>query len=255
MNFFGLTSVWTNFIFYKNYFTELKYKIFYSLFMIILTACCIFYNRIPILYFFSHHLLINITSSKFFFSHISQFFWTLWEISFIFACNFSVPFIFFNIFIFFLSGLTKSEAKRLWKWFFVFCIYLGLVFFLIYTYIIPSFLNFFLSFSEENSFFSLHLEVKFEEYFFMFIKIFLFLELLFLFPLFLSFLIISNCISFEVFLQSKNFIYIFFIILSLVISPPDFFIQSSFILMIIFLIEFFFFVFLFFKYWTRGLIT
>jgi sec-independent protein translocase protein TatC len=219
--------------------------------MIFVTTFCIFYNRIPIFYFFSHYLLINLTSSKFFFSHISQFFWTLWQISFIFACNFTLPFIFFNFYLFFLSGLTKLEANLFLKWFLLFWIYLGTIFFTIYTYIFPSFLNFFLSFTEENPFFSLHLEVKFEEYFFMFIKFFFFLELLLISPFILSFLIFFKYISFEVFLQSKHFIYIFFILLSLVISPPDFFIQSSFILTIIFLIEIFFFIYLFIKSWTK----
>jgi sec-independent protein translocase protein TatC len=252
MNLFKLNNVWTKFFFYKNYFIELKYKIFYSLLMIVLTTISIFFNRIPILYFFSHYLLLHIPSSKLFFSHVSQFFWTLWQISFIFSCNFVLPFIFLNFFLFFLSGLTKSESISLWKWFISFWFYLYIIFFVIYDYIIPSFLNFFLSFTEENIFFALHLEVKFEEYFFMFIKFFFFLELLLLFPFILFFFIFYKYISFEVFLQSKNFIYIFFILLSLVISPPDFLIQSSFILTIIFLIEFCFILFIFSKHWQTS---
>ena len=161
MKFLNLTETWTNFVFYKNYFIEIKYKLFYTFLMIGLTTICIFYNRIPILYFFSHYLLTNIASSKLFFSHISHFFWTLWQISFIFACNFTIPFILINFYLFFLSGLTKSEARGVWKWIVSFWIYFIIIFCLIYNYITPTFLKFFLSFVEENAYFSLHLEVKF----------------------------------------------------------------------------------------------
>lgn len=207
----------------RKYFLEIKFKIFYSFLMYFITVGCCYYQINPLLYKLSAYLLIHIKSNRFFFNNFIEIFFMYFEFAASIAFFIAIPFMFLNIFLFFISSLLKAEFKFYLHLICLFFFYYFLSFFFVHLICIPFCIDTFLIFEFSNKYFPLHFEAKFEDYF----KIILKLQWICL--LFFQLPTLNYCYKKKDILKwliiKKNYVYIFFFITSALLSPPDFFYQ------------------------------
>jgi sec-independent protein translocase protein TatC len=238
---------WNFFFNYRIFILELTYKFIYSILLFFITAIFCYWNIDSILYLLSKYLLTEIQSHRFLFNNLIQIFYIHLKLAFFFSIILSVPFIFFNYISFFLSSFFKKEAYFYGILSLVFIIIYYLNIYFISNSIIPNFLNFFLYFENNNAFFPLHFEAKFEDYFSLILSLYINFYIILLLPLItymfikLNFIKISNIILF------KKYIYIFFLFLSILLSPPDLFNQIIILSFNIIIFEIFILFQIFFK--------
>ena len=130
-----------------------------------LTICMCYLKIEPILYILSKYLLTHIQSSKFFFSEITQIFFSYIYISINTTIIICIPFILLNFFTYFLNSMFQFEFQILKNIFFFFSFFYINLILIITLKIIPEFLKFFLSFEASTQYFPLYFEAKFETYF------------------------------------------------------------------------------------------
>lgn len=245
--FLEFQNIGKNLLLFKSYFKEFWFKLIYSfcLFIVLFFVCYLYID--VLIYLLAKHLLLNIDSSKFFFSNVSQLFWLYLKISLSISFIISIPFIGFNCILFFFESLTNKQQKYFWFCLlgFFFCYY-SFIYFL-YNFVIPQILIFFLKFNLESEILTIHFEAKIEEYFNFILEITIFLGVFFFIVIFLIFLNLLEILEDRFIFKYKRHIYIFFFIISLLLSPPDFFLQLLYILFIVIFFECFFFFKLLFK--------
>lgn len=246
-NFQELQNIVKNFFIFKSYFKELFYKFIYGFFsFLILFFVCYFYMDV-LIYLLAKHLLLNIDSSKFFFSNVSQLFWLYLKISLGTSFIISIPFVGFNCVLFFFESFNKRQRIFFWIFVFLFFFFYYLFLFNLFNVIIPHILIFFLSFNIQNDLLTIHFEAKIEEYFSFVLDTTFFLGLFFLVLSLLIFLNFCGILKDHFIFLYKRYIYIFFFLFSIFLSPPDIVLQVFYILFIIFFFECFFFFKLLFK--------
>ena len=97
------------------YFSELKYRIFYSLFSFFITFFVTYFYSDVLFYFFAVPLLtaININLSSFIATNISEIFISYIKLSLFISTNIFFILIFFQIYSFLVPGLYKYEQSYL----------------------------------------------------------------------------------------------------------------------------------------------
>ena len=164
------------------YFKELKYRLYYSLFSIILTIICCYIYIDPIIYVLTKYLLINMNSHRFIFNQLINILYIYIKLSIFLGIFINIPFCLLNIYFFFYNSLYKYEIKFLKKIFFLINFLYILSIFIFFNYIIFNFINFFLNFEQYNFFFPLHFEARLDEFINLMIKIFFNIALIFQLP-------------------------------------------------------------------------
>lgn len=237
----GLFNIVKNFFLFKNYFKELWYKFIYGFLSFLILFCICYFYMDVLIYLLAKNLLLNIDSSKFFFSNVSQLFWLYLKISFGVSLIISIPFFGFNCILFFFESFNKRQRVFFWVSVFLFFLLYILFIYSLFNLIIPHILIFFLSFNIQNELLTIHFEAKIEEYFNFILDIIFFLGFFFFGILLLIFLNFWGIINDRYIYLYKRYIYIIFFFISILISPPDIILQIFYICFIILFFEFFFF--------------
>jgi len=233
---------------YLKYILELKFKIIYSLLMFFITLITCFLNIDAILYLLAKDLLLNINSNKFFFSNLTEIFFTNIQISVYIAFLITIPFFYFLFFLYFITSLYLYEVFFFYKIFLIWIsCYLSFNFFIL-NFGIPYFLQFFLQIEKNFIFFPIYFEAKFEDYFIIIITWFLKFNFLIQVPFFIYILTFFNIILPKFTWNLKKNWYLSFFFFSAFLSSPDLLTQLSFTFFFIFFFEIFFYSYLFFYF-------
>lgn len=236
-----------NFFLFKSYFKELWYKFIYGFLSFLILFFINYFYMDVLIYLLAKNLFLNIDSSKFFFSNVSQLFWLYLKISLAVSFIISIPFFAFNSILFFFEGFNKRQRLFFWSYIFLFFFFYFFFLFGLYNFIMPHILKFFLSFNIQNELLTIHFEAKIEEYFNFILDITFFLGFFFFWIILFIFLNFCGVLKDHYLFLYKRHIYIFFFLFSILISPPDIILQIFYILFIILFFECFFFFKLLFK--------
>jgi Sec-independent protein secretion pathway component TatC len=232
---------------YIKYWNQLLIKTYYNLFILFIIWSISLYNIDSILYFFAKDLLNKMDTPKFFFTNILEIFWMYLEISLYVSFFWGLPFFIFNYLCFFFNGFYKHEWVDAWKTYIYFFFGYVFYFFFIFYYILPTFLNFFLLFENSNWYFPLYFEARFEDYFLGFLRMFFRLFLILNCPFIIFFICKQLKISINKTIFNKKNFWLYFLLLSLIISPPEILIQTLIYFGFIFFYELFILFYLIFK--------
>lgn len=226
---------------YVKYWKQILIKTYYNIFIFINIWIISIYNIDSILYFFAKDLLSNMDTPKFFFTNILEIFWMYLEISLYVSFFWSLPFFIINYLVFFLNGFYQHEWIESLKVYGIFFLCYLFYFFFIFNYILPTFLNFFLLFENSNWYFPLYFEARFEDYFLGFLRMFFRLFLILNCPFFIFLIFKQFNFSYNKNIFNKKMVWLYFLIISLIISPPEIIIQIIIYLTFIIIYEFFLF--------------
>jgi Sec-independent protein secretion pathway component TatC len=183
--------------------------------------------------------MLNIHSKRFFYSNLTNIFWTYIQLSIYISIIITIPFQILNFLIYFLQILYPKEFSFIIQLFFKFSLIYGLVGFINYYFLIPNILNFFFKFEEKNLYLITHFEAKFDEYFFMVLNFNFKLNLIFQLPVLLDYLIFINFISKQSLYYNKKVFFLLIVGLNTFLNPPEFYIQIIFLFCILLFIEFY----------------
>jgi len=226
-----------------NHCEELKVRSLYVFIMLIATFYTCYTYKESIIYILIKPLL-NLSTLKikqyFIFTNLLEIFFMYLKIIFAISLYLIIPFILYQIWLFFIPGLYVYEKIYL-KYFFsllVVMLYVGL--FIAYYLIIPSAWEFFISFEtkSDQNLFSIQLEAKINEYLIMILKILLTTSFYFQFPLYILMLVDFKIISIDWFYKKRKVAYILALIIAALISPPDLLSQILIVIPVIILYEF-----------------
>jgi sec-independent protein translocase protein TatC len=232
---------------FEYFIKEFKLKIFYSVLTIILTSISCYIYIKQLIYLITFYLLDNMYTNRFIFTQLTEVFFTYFKFSIFCGILFSLPIIFFFIWLFFIPGLYNYERKYI-NWYCLLIFVLLIVSILLnYYFILPNILKFFLYFEQNNMYFPIHFEAKLSNYLFSIVLLLLNITLCFQIPAILSFLLYFNIVKVENLIKKRKYIYITFILISALISPPDLYNQILLSFFIIFFYELFIFLLFFFK--------
>lgn len=232
---------------FKIYFVELKYLLLYNMFMFLLTLFFCYYNLNSILYLCSEFLLYNMNSTRFFFSNLTQIFYSYIKLSFHITFIICVPFHILSGILYVIPSLFKAEFRFLLTIFLSFISIYVVGFFFIYTFIIPNMLFIFLIFEKQNNFFPLHFDAKFDEYFQMILHFIFKLNIIFQIPLLLYCFEYFKIFTLNYFIKFRTLIYLFLIFLSAFLSPPEISMQFLYLFLMSFLFE----IYIYFKLYKQ----
>lgn len=233
-------------LFFKNI-KELKLRLNYTIFSLILTfiTCYIYINQI--IYLLTYYLLYNMNSHRFIFTKLTEVFYTYIQFASISSLLICFPFILFNLWLFFIPGLYKYE-KFFFDFYFLFILFLFFSsFFISYNYIIPNILRFFLLFENNNLYFSLHFEAKIQDYLIPIYILLFNLILCFQFPSLIILLLYFELITYNLLIENRKYFFIFFLFFSALIAPPDIYSQVFLTLIMLFIYELLLFLLFFFR--------
>ena len=228
---------------YQKHLLELKYRIIYIIFAFIFTFTIInnynteiLYTLItPILYLIKKNNIENLTLFKIIFTDIAELFFTLLKINIICSIYFILPFIIFQLYLFFIPGLYKFEKTRFINILFLILTFIYSNIYLIYKKILPLFIMFFLSY--QPKYLNIQLNAKISEYLFFFININIIYFISCLIPLLLIYCLNNKLIKLNYILYYKKLFYFIMLIIYAFITPPDFFSLIIFTCPIILILE------------------
>lgn len=204
---------------------EIRLRILYFLFSIIITSICSYYYKEEIFYILSIPL-----GKNFIYTDLIEAFITYIKLSILVGIYFSYPFFLYQLWCFLIPGLYLYEKKILR----IICIISTCLFFiggLIGYYILfPIAFNFFLGFQKigYDKLFTIELQAKIQEYLLFNTKLIFSLGLCFQLPIFIIFLYQLNPNIYAWLINKRRFLYIFSFIVGAILSPPD--ILSQFVL-------------------------
>jgi len=185
---------------------------------------------------------------RFIFTSLIEIFFTYIKFSAIIAFLISLPFIFFQIWLFLIPGLYKYERKSLN----IFIIFIILIFLIsvsiIYFLILPNIWKFFLLFEQNNTLFPLHFEAKINDYLFIMLSIVFNIVLCFQVPSILLLLTYFKIFDIKFLINKKKLFYLILLIIGTIISSPDIISQLFIISFLWVLYEFSILILYFFKF-------
>lgn len=212
---------------------ELKFRFFYVFLSFFLTFVFSYIYAEKLMYLYvlpflkiqllSHKILLT----NFIFTDLSEPFYSYVYISTFISIYFSFLIFLYNFFSYLKMGLFFYEKQLLGKFLTFFFIYINLVFILISHFILPTFLNFFLSFEKPGlgKFFSIRFEAKLFDYIILNNKLIFSSLLIFLIPFFIFLLLELKIISTQLLKTNRRIFILFFFILGAIFSPPDLYSQ------------------------------
>ena len=204
---------------------ELKMRLMYTLLCIFITFCTSYFYSEQLCMLLASPLIKLSTGSTnihFIYTNLTEAFFSYLKISFFISLLFVFPFILFQIWMFLVPGLYYNEKKKI---LFLISIFILLILFgtiMAYFFIIPIAWKFFLSFEiESQTFLSINLQPKMDQYLSLILNILITLGLSFHLPIYLYFILKSNIVSYEWIVLKRNISLVIVFILAAIISPPD----------------------------------
>ena len=229
------------------YISEIKIRLFYIFTMLVCTFITCYIFKEPIIYILIKPLL-TISTQYFIFTNLIEIFIMYLKILLIISLYLIIPFILYQIWLFFVPGLYIYEKISLKYFFYLIILTLCLGISIAYYIIIPIAWQFFISFeTKEQNLFSIHYEAKINEYLILILNILLTISFCFQFPLYILLLINFNILNISWFYKKRKIAYICILIFAAIISPPDLFSQILLVIPLIILYEITIFYSLLFK--------
>lgn len=213
-------------IFFVNHYKELKYRVYYIIFTIILTFLVAYHYAIEIFYILINPL-INLEIKNFNYSliytDISEAFFTYLKISLFITFLVTINLFIGHIIKFISPGLYKKEfrfIKNLYFYFFIIFIFSSLFFYFIFM---PILWYFFISSERESStlLINLSFEGRLYDYLNISLTLFKLTSLLAIYPIFLYLFVYFNILKISFLIKERKIAILFFLIVGGFLSPPD----------------------------------
>lgn len=236
---------------------EIKWRVFYLIFSTICTFFVCYKFPVESVYIIGKPFLEY--QQTFIFLELTEAFYTLLKISFIFTILITLPLSFYHIWSFLIPSSYKSERKKLNSFFQILLFLFTSEILISYFFLFPKICEFLLSFemTSQPTHSSFHgnpvLTVEFAaqigSYVTLILKFFTGIFILFQIPVGICFLYSKNVLDVSWFYNNRKLLVFFSLIVSSFLVPPDIIIQFLVTLFFIFLFELFiFFGFIFEEY-------
>ena len=233
-----------NTIFYHHFF-ELKLRLKYLIFSLLITFLTCYYYCFEIIYIFTKPFLCHI--KYFIFTDLTEAFYTSIEISFFFSFYVIIPLLLYQFWCFFVPSKFKNERKKLNFIIFVIFIFLALSIIIVYFILLPLLYQFLLNFQLNTNLLNIQLEARIKPYLKLVCEIFVFFTFFFQLPLIFLWLIKLKFIKINILAKNRTKIFFIILIFSSLFSPPDVFSQFTITLFLIFSLEILFILGFFYK--------
>jgi sec-independent protein translocase protein TatC len=240
-------------IYLQLHFLELKYNFFISLitFIYLFTICYYFSDQL--IYLIIKTLLDLKILKYFIFNNIIDFFLTNFLISLFSAILIFLPFLFFQLWFFFSSGLFKYENIKILKIFLIYFFFSLIIIYFIFIKIIPNIWFFFFNETFTNKYlFYIHFEPKLNNFFYFFYYSFIYIYLLLLYPILLFLLIFCKILKIKNLIFYRKFFILKIFIFSAFIAPPDIINQLIIAIPFIIIFEIFIYLSIFFNKYFKN---
>lgn len=236
---------------------EIKWRVFYLIFSTICTFFVYYKSPIESVYIIGKPFLEY--QQTFIFLELTEAFYTLLKISFIFTILFNLPLVFYHIWSFLIPSSYKSERKNLNSYFQILFFLFTSEILLSYFFLFPQICDFLLSFEmmsettqpsfQKNPVLTVEFAAQIGAYVTLILKFFTGIFLLFQIPVGICFLYSKNLLDVSWFYCNRKLLVFFSLIVSSFLVPPDVIIQFLVTVFFICLFEFFiFFGFIFEEY-------
>ena len=227
------------FIYYLN---EIKYRIFYCFFSFLINSFVWFFFIKELLFIIVKPLVSinrNNNFSYFIFTDMLDIFLTYIKIILVLGFVTVFPLILIQLWFFLVAGLYNYEKMFLLKFLIFFFFFLGVIYFFLYTFLIPLIWLFFinLELTNDNSLFGIYYEAHISDYVTFLFDIFYIFFCLIQIPVFIIFLLYFNVVEVYFFMVYRKYLIIIFFILGGILSPPDVFSQIIISFFILFIYE------------------
>ena len=203
----------------KSHLTDLRIKTFYLILSYIVTFVICFGYRVNILLGISKFFVI--LNKKFIFTKISTGFWVYLKLSMITALILIIPIFIYFLILFLLKGIFTYQIKIFSFITVISFLFIGGALSLLYNYLFPYILFFFLSFESKLEVLTITLEARLDQY--LNFVIFFFLSMLIL--LFVPMLLLFIHLYFKSNISIRKQLYIPLIFCFILFAPPDIMIQ------------------------------
>lgn len=233
-------------LFFKNAY-ELKLRLYYIIFSLVLTIIFCYIYSDAIIYFLVNPILVKMSSQRFIFTSLKEIFFLYLNFSLLMGFLLTLPVIFTQFIFFFINGLYSYELKLILKFFLLSILFFLLGGFIGYKIIIPNAWNFFLEFENNNNLFPLHFEAKLNNYIFFILNVLLGIIVCFQIPVIIFLLLSLKFLKQNIFFKNRKLVTVMCIILGTFISSPDIFSQLFLILIFLLMYEISIFLIYFFK--------
>ena len=212
---------------------------------------CLYYHN-ELLFFLSKPFLL--LQKRLIFTHISTGFWVSLMTAFWFTVLVETPFFVYCILLFFSKAVYRYKLYFYSLFLLVTMFLLWCLFFVLYSWVLPLFLSFFLSFENPSTVLRVALEARLDQYLTFLTLLLIFLIGWMLIPLVLLSLRIYTRDRLS-WLFLRKICYTLLLSFFLLIAPPDLFLQCIMSVPLVFLLEMIFFIFYiieaFLKYLTE----
>ena len=168
-----------------NHITEIKFRFIYSIFSLILTLLVSYIYQLELLYIITRPFLE--LQQKFIFVDLTEALYTIIRICIYTSIMLIIPYVFYQIWSFFIPSCYFSERISINKFLIIFFILLCLEIFIIYFFLFPKICEFLLSFqisTPETSLVMVELSARIESYVKLIIRLLIFILFFFQLPFF-----------------------------------------------------------------------
>jgi sec-independent protein translocase protein TatC len=208
----------------NEHFQELKIR-FVKLILTVITAVILIFPFCwDIIGFLAAPLIklqVENSNFKFIYTKLTEAFITECKVAIVFGIFFSLPVIFYQIYMFLAPGLYKNERRAVVPYLFFspLLFLLGLI--LVYCVVMPISWRFFLSFQDNNVIMPLNLEAKISEYIELVTELFLAFGLAFQLPIITNLLVKFQLVSINSLCRARRYVIVLIFILAAILTPPD----------------------------------
>nr|YP_009138099.1 SecY-independent transporter protein [Lobosphaera incisa]AKF78657.1 SecY-independent transporter protein [Lobosphaera incisa] len=206
-----------------NYFTEIRFRIFYSLFSFIFLYFTCYYFSVELIYLFVKPFLNY--ENKFIFINLTEAFYTTLKLCWVVSITTIIPLFFYQIWCFIIPSFFYHEKKQMeLLLYFLILILIGSC--ILFYSIFPVLCDFLLGYQIKNNLVSLQLQPRISSLltvcFTLFFTLFFFLQTpLFFYILFYYKILLPQTVSI-----GRKYFMLFALLFSAFISPPDILAQS-----------------------------
>ncbi len=214
----------------SHHLTELRIRIIYCIFSILITFLTCYYFSEQIFYILAKPLMDQNTENipnfgkrNFIYTDITEAFITYIKISLLASVYVCFPVIMYQIWLFLVPGLYDYEKRKLAFFCLLSFVLFSLGVCIAYFLIFPVAWKFFLSFELASHYNTLEIQLqpKINQYIVLVIRILFLFGLCFQFPIYLIILVQMNLITPTWFIKKRNISCVFSFIIAAILSPPD----------------------------------
>lgn len=226
-----------------SYMQEIRNRLIYSLFSIILTFSTVYFHSEKFLYLLTKSfILLDFPNHRgFIFTDMTEALFTYFYMSFVITFLFSLPFLIYNIIGFLKPSFYEFDFSKIIKEIIFFFLFNTLSFWIFFCLIIPKVCLFFINFEQKNGAILLFLEARISSFLSFFLH-FISLNFLLTFLMFFAILgIKKDYISFSAIKSLRQKFFFLSLLLSAVLSPPDIISQLSLTFLILLMYEILYF--------------